>query len=173
MIREALRLTVLASLFMAAAGPAIADDTPIHPYRVFTGQRVRMWSAPGGLGLAKVEGVVTATDVEGLTVVIGNRTELIPFDSLERIDVRHGWRYLRRAALVGLVVGAATGALVEDDDDWEDIAVNAAIFGGVGAGVGTITAAAIWPAHWVPVELDAVRPPVERPAARLSFSIRF
>ena len=172
MIREALRLSVLASALVAVAGPAAADSAPIHPYRVSVGQRVRMWSAPGGLGFAGADGVVTATDVEGLTVVVNDRTELVPFDSLERIDVRHGWRYLRRAAAIGFVVGAVTGALVEDGDE-EDVIKSAAIFGAVGAVVGPISAAAIWPAHWVPVELDQVRPPVERPAARLSFSIRF
>ena len=167
-----MRVFVAASVLAALAGPAAADDIPIHPYRVSVGQRVRMWSAPGGPGFAGAEGVVTATDVEGLTVVVDDRTELIPFGSLERIDVRHGWRYLRTAAAIGFVAGAVTGALVEDGDE-EDIIKSAAIFGAVGAVVAPVSAAAIWPAHWVTVELDEVRPPIERPAARLSFSIRF
>jgi hypothetical protein len=170
-IREALRLSVLASVLAAIAGTAAADSVPIHPYRVSVGQRVRMWTAPGGLAFAGDQGVVTATDSTGLTVVVGNRTELVPFHSLERIDVRHGWRYLRTAAAVGFVVGAVTGALVEDGDE-EDVIKSAAIFGAVGAVVAPVSAAAIWPAHWVPVDLDQVRP-LPPPAARLSFSIRF
>jgi hypothetical protein len=171
-IREALRLSVLASALVAVAGQAAADSVPIHPYRISVGQRIRMWSEPGSLGFQGDDGVVTATDADGLTVVVGKRTELVPFHTLERVDVRHGWRYLRTAAAIGFVVGAVTGALVEDGDE-EDIVKSAAIYGAVGAAVGPISAAAIWPAHWVPVELDRIRPPVERPAARLSFSIRF
>jgi hypothetical protein len=70
------------------------------------------------------------------------------------------------------VIGAVTGALVEDGDE-EDVIRSAAIYGAVGAAVGPISAAAIWPAHWVPVELERIRPPIERPAARLSLTIRF
>ncbi len=51
----------------------------------------------------------------------------------------------------------------------------ARIYGGVGAVVGTMTAAAIWPAKWIPVDLESIRPaPVaDRAALRVSFTFSF
>ena len=109
--------------------------------------------------------------------MVKEKTELVPFDAIERVDVRRGWRYLGRAAVIGASLGAVAGVLEELDDrgdpDWEDVFKGAAVYSVVGAGVGTLTAGAIWPAKWLPVEIDAVRPQVERPAARLSITLRF
>ena len=174
-IAGALIVTVLAAL------PASAEIRPEHPYRVHTGQRVRLWSTPEHGGYVHTSAVVTATDATGLTVVIKDRTALVPFAGLTRLDLRRGWRYMRRAAVIALVVGAAAGALAENGDS-EDVARSAAIYGAVGAGVGALTAGAIWPARWIPVDLDSIRLKPDaaampfapgRSAARISFTISF
>lgn len=169
-MRAASTLLVLA--FVSAVAPAAAETVPVHPYKVETGRRVRLWSPSGYGDFRATNATVTAADATGLTVVVGDRTELVPFDSLQRLEVRRGWRHLRRAALIGFVVGAVAGALDEDGDD-EDVARSAALYGAVGAGLGAVTAGSIWPARWLPVDLDAVRPPAPPPAARLSFTLRF
>ena len=170
-----MRPVVLASLLVAIAASAGAEPVPVHPYRVAAGRRVRLWSA--SMGYDATNAVVTASDVRGLTVVIKERTELVPFDSIDRIDVRRGWRYMGRAAVIGASLGAVVGVIEElndrGDPDWEDAFRGAAVYSVVGAGVGTLTAGAIWPAKWLPVEIDAVRPQAERPAARLSLTLRF
>lgn len=160
---------------LAAATPGAADPRPVHPYRVQTGQRVRLWTPPEHGGFQATNATVTAVDSSGLTVVIKDRTELIAFTDLARMDVRRGWRYLRRAAVVGLVVGAAAGVLAEDGGDAEDKLRSGALYGGVGAALGAVTAGAIWPARWIPVDLDQIRPqPVaDRAAVRVSFSFSF
>jgi hypothetical protein len=165
---------VLAALVLAAV-PAAAETPPVHPYRVQTGQRVRLWTAPEHGGFQATNATVTAVDSSGLTVVIKERTELVPFTNLARMDVRRGWRYLRRGALIGLVVGAAAGVLAEDGGDDEDKVRSGALYGGVGAAVGAMTAGAIWPARWIPVDVDQIRqPPVaDRGALRLSFTFSF
>ena len=139
-----------------------------------TGQRVRLWTPPELGGFAATNATVTAVDSSGLTVVIKDRTELVAFTDLARMDVRRDWRYLRRAAVVGLVLGAAAGVLAEDGDD-EDKLRSGALYAGVGAAVGAATAGAIWPARWLPVDLDSIRPqPVaDRAAVRLSFTFSF
>jgi hypothetical protein len=164
-----------AVLFVAAAASAAAAPRPVHPYRVFTGQRVRLWTPPERGGFIATKATITAVDSTGLTVVIKDRTELIAFTDLARMDVRRGWRHLRRGALVGLVVGAAAGLLAEDGGDGEDKLRAGALYGGVGAAVGAITAGAIWPARWVPVDLDQIRPQpaADRAAVRLSFTFSF
>ena len=162
---------VAASLAFLAAVPAAADPVPVHPYRLHTGQRVRLWSAAEGGPFRATGAVITASDAHGLTIVVDERTELVAFDDLERLDVRRGWLHLRRAALIGLVVGAVAGAL-DEDGDAEDVAKNAALYGAVGAAIGGTTAASIWPARWLPVDLDSLRPAPE-PVARLSFTLRF
>jgi hypothetical protein len=169
------RAVMAALLILALAGPASAAERPIHPYRVHTGQRVRLWTPPEHGGFQAVNATVTAVDSAGFTVVIKDRTELIAFTDLARMDVRRGWRNLRRAALVGLVVGATAGVLAEDGGDGEDKLRAGLIYGGVGAAVGTLTAGAIWPARWIPVDLDSIRPqPVaDRVALRFSFTFSF
>jgi hypothetical protein len=164
----------LAALVALSAGAAAADPRPVHPYRVNTGQRVRLWTAPELGGMKATTATVTAVDSSGLTVVIKDRTALVPFIDLDRMEVRQGWRYVRRAALVGLVVGAVAGVLAEDGGDGEDKLRSGAIYGGVGAAVGGMAAAAIWPARWVPVDIDDIREPVaDRGAVRLSFTLSF
>jgi len=173
--REALRPAVLASVLVALAASAGAEPVPVHPYRVLAGRKVRLWSA--SMGYDATIATVTASDATGLTVVIKEKTELVPFHDIDRLDVRRGWRYLGRAAVIGASVGAVLGVIEElndrGDPDWEDVFKGAAVYSIAGAGVGTLTAGAIWPAKWLPVEIDAVRPPIERPAARLSFTLRF
>jgi len=165
----------LAALALFAATPGAADPRPVHPYRVLTGQGVRLWTPPEHGGFQATNATVTAVDSSGFTVVNEDRTELIAFNDLARMDVRRGWRYLRRAALVGLVVGATAGVLAEDGGDREDKLRPGALYGGVGAAVGAITAGAIWPARWIPVDLDQIRPqPVaDRAAVRVSFTLSF
>ena len=175
MIKEAVRPALLAAVLVALASSAAAEPVPVHPYRVHAGRRVRMWSA--SMGFEATSAVVTAADARGLTVVVKDRTELVPFESLDRVDVRRGWRYLGRAAVIGASVGAVVGVIEELNDrgeaDWEDAFRGAAVYSVVGAGVGAMTAGAIWPAKWLPVDIGAVRPPIERPAARLSLTLRF
>ena len=165
----------LASVLVALAASASAEPVPVHPYRVAAGRKVRMWST--SMGFDGTTAVVTASDHTGLSVVIDERTELVPFDSLDRVDVRRGWRYLGRAAVIGASLGAVVGVIEElkdrGDPNRDDMFRGAAVYSVVGAGVGTMTAGAIWPAKWLPVEIDAVRPQVERPAARLSITLRF
>ncbi len=162
---------VVASLaFLAIAAPAAAETDPVHPYRLRTGQRVRLWSAAADGPFRATGAVVTAADAHGLTVVVDERTELVAFDDLERLDVRRGWLHLRRAAVIGLVVGAVAGAL-DEDGDAEDVAKNAALYGAVGAAIGGATAASFWPARWLPVDLESLRAPA--PVAQLSFTLRF
>jgi hypothetical protein len=169
------RAWMAALVILAAADFAAAAERPIHPYRVQTGQRVRLWTPPEHGGFTATSATVTAVDSSGFTVVIKDRTELVAFTDLTRMDVRRGWKNLRRAALVGLVVGATAGVLAEDGGDGWDKARAGAIYGGVGAVVGTMTAGAIWPAKWIPVDLDSIRPaPVaDRAALRLSFTFSF
>jgi hypothetical protein len=147
----------------------------MHPYRVQTGQRVRLWTPPEHGGFQAINATVTAVDRTGFAVVIKDRTELIAFTELARMDVRRGWRNVRRLALVGLVVGAVAGVLAEDGGDSEDKLRAGAIYGGVGAVAGAVTAGAIWPARWIPVDLDSIRqPPVaDRAALRVSFTLSF
>jgi hypothetical protein len=173
-MKRAVIASLAALAVLAAAGPAAAAPRPIHPYRVQTGQRVRLWTSPELGGFQSTSATVTAVDSTGLTVVIKDRTELIAFTDLERMEVRRGWRNLRRFALAGLVVGAVAGVLIEDGGDGEDKLIAGAIGGGVGAAVGTVTAAAIWPAKWVPVDIDQIRKPVaDKGALRLSFTLSF
>lgn len=169
------RAAIAALAVLAAANPGAADPRPVHPYRVHTGQRVRLWTPPEHGGFQATGGTVTAVDSSGFTVVIKDRTELIAFTDLSRMDVRRGWRYLRRAAVVGLVVGAVAGVLAEDDGDGADKLRSGALCSGVGAAVGTIAAGAIWPARWIPVDLDQIRPPpvADRGALRVSFTFSF
>lgn len=160
---------------LAMAAPAAAETRPFHPYRVHTGQRVRLWTPPEQGGFHATNATVTAVDSSGFTVVVKDRTELVAFTDLSRMDVRRGWRHLRRAAMIGLLVGAAAGVLAEEGGDDEDKLRAGALYGGVGAAVGAMTAGAIWPARWVPVDLDEIRePPVaDRAAVRLSFTFSF
>jgi hypothetical protein len=169
------RAAIAALSLLAAATPGAADPRPVHPYRVHTGQRVRLWTPPEYGGFQATNGTVTAVDSTGLTVVLKDRTELIAFTDLSRMEVRHGWRHLRRAALVGLVVGAAAGVLAEDGGDDEDKLRSGALYGGVGAAVGAMAAGAIWPARWVPVDLNPIRqlPVADRAAVRVSFTFSF
>ncbi len=169
------RAAVAALAILAAATPGAADPRPVHPYRVHTGQRVRLWTPPEHGGFQATSATVTAVDSAGLTVVSKDRTELIAFTDVARMDVRRGWRYLRRAAVVGLVVGAAAGVLAEDGGDGGDKLRSGALYGGVGAAVGALTAGAIWPARWIPGDLDQIRPqPVaDRGAMRVSFTLSF
>jgi hypothetical protein len=73
------------------------------------------------------------------------------------------------------VVGAVAGVLAEDGGDDEDKLRSGALYGGVGAAVGAMTAGAIWPARWLPVDVDQIRPPpvADRGALRLSFTVSF
>ena len=169
------RAAIAALLIAVGASPGAASPRPVHPYRVHTGQRVRLWTPPAHGGFQATNATVTAVDSSGFTVVIKDRTELIAFTDLARMDVRRGWRYLRRAALAGLVVGAVAGALAEDGGDGEDKLRSGALYGGVGAAVGALTAGAIWPARWVPVDLAQIRPPpvADRAAVRVSFTLSF
>lgn len=168
-------IAILSAVAVLAAASAGAETPPVHPYRVHTGQRVRLWTSPGQGGFHAAKATVTAVDSSGFTVVIKDRTELVAFSDLTRMDVRRGWRHLRRAAVIGLVVGAAAGLLAEDGGDGEDKLRAGALYGGVGAAVGAMTAGAIWPARWLPVDLDEIRePPVaDRAAVRLSFTFSF
>jgi hypothetical protein len=169
------RAAMAAFAILAAATPGAAAPRPVHPYRVQTGQRVRLWTPPEHGGVLATKATVTAVDSTGLTVVIKDRTELVAFTDLSRMEVRRGWRYLRRAALVGVVVGAVAGVLAEDGGDGEDKLRSGAIYGGVGLAAGAVTAGAIWPARWIPVDLDSIRPrPVaDRGAMRVSFTVSF
>jgi hypothetical protein len=162
-------------VFAPAPNAAAADPRPVHPYRILTGQRVRLWTPPERGAFQATNATVTAVDSSGLTVVIKDRTELVAFTDLSRMEVRRGWRYMRRAVLVGLVVGAAAGVLAEDGGDGEDKLRSGALYGGVGAAVGAMTAGAIWPAGWIPVDLEQIRPqPVaDRAAVRVSFTFSF
>jgi len=160
---------------LAAANPGAAAPRPLHPYRVQTGERVRLWTAPEHGGFEATTATVTAVDNTGFTVVIKDRTELVAFTDLTRMEVGRGARYLRRAALLGFLVGATAGVLAEDSrDEWDKVAAGA-IYGGVGAVLGTVTAATIWPARWRPVDLETIRPkPVaDRTALRVSFTFSF
>jgi hypothetical protein len=76
---------------------------------------------------------------------------------------------------VGLVVGAAAGVLAEDGGDGADKLRSGAVYGGVGAAVGALTAGAIWPARWIPVDLEQIRPhPVaDRAVMCVSFTVSF
>ena len=162
-------------LTVGAATSAAAETPPVHPYRVHTGQRVRLWSPPEYGGFQATGATVTAVDSTGLTVVIKDRTELVAFTDVTRMEVRRGWRYLRRAAVIGLVAGAMAGVLDEDDGDGEDKLRAGALYGGVGAAVGAMTAGAIWPARWLPVDLDQIRerPVADRAELRVSFTLSF
>jgi hypothetical protein len=110
------RAAIAALVVLAVANPGMADPRPVHPYRVQTGQRVRLWTPPQHGGFQATSATVTAVDSTGLTVVIKDRTELIAFTGLARMDVRRGRRYLRRGAVVGLVVGAVAGVLGDGSD---------------------------------------------------------
>ena len=167
--------TVAAILISAAATSVAAEQRPIHPYRVRTGQRVRLWAPPEYGGFQATNATVTAVDSTGLTVVVKDRTELVAFTDVTRLEVRRGWRYLRRAALIGLVVGAAAGALDENGADGEDKLRAGAIYGGVGAAVGALAAGAIWPARWLPVDLAQIRerPVADRAALRFALTLSF
>src|SRR5688572_15851937 len=119
-VAVASRAVLAALAVLAAALPAAADPRPVHPYRVHTGQRVRLWTPPELGGFHATSATVTAVDSTGFTVVIKDRTALVPFTDLTRMEVRRGWRYLRRGALLGLVAGAVAGVLAEDGGDDED-----------------------------------------------------
>lgn len=172
-IAIALAAAVLVGVTVPAA--AAAETRPVHPYRVHTGQRVRLWTPPGLGEFVATNATVTAVDSTGLTVVIKDRTELVAFTDLTRMEVRRGWRNMRRAALLGLAVGVVAGVLDETGGDGEDKLRAGAIYGGVGAAVGAMTAGAIWPARWMPVDLAPIRqqPMADVRAVRLSFTLSF
>ena len=162
----------LATILAASATSAAAEPRPVHPYRVHTGQRVRLWTPPEYGGFERTGATVTAVDSSGLTVVIKDRTELVAFPDVTRMEVRRGWRHLRRAAVAGLVLGAVAGVLAEDGGDDEDKLRSGAIYGGVGAAVGAMTAGAIWPARWVPVDVNQIQPMADR-GVRLKVTLSF
>lgn len=163
-----------AVILLAAAGPGLAaEPRPVHPYRVHTGQRVRLWTPPEYGGFVGTNATVTAVDSSGLTVVIRDRTELVAFTDVTRMEVRRGWRHLRRAALAGLVLGAVAGVLDEDGGDGEDKLRAGAVYGGVGAAVGALTAGAIWPARWVPVDVNQIQPMADGGGLRLKVTLSF
>jgi hypothetical protein len=170
------RAAIAALVVLATAASGYAEaPAPIHPYRIQTGQRVRLWTAPEYGGFVAENAVVTAVDSEGLTVVFKNRTELVDFTHLTRMDVRRGWRHMRAAAVIGLVTGAVVGALAEDGDGG-DKALSAAVYGAAGAGLGALAAGAIWPAKWLPVDVAALRPaPMasQGRGARIAFTLTF
>ena len=175
-MRTKIACIVLSLGILASATASEADEPrPVHPYRVHTGQRVRLWTSPELGAFNGTNATVTAVDSSGLTVVIKDRTELVAFTDLTRMEVRRGWRNMRRAALLGLVVGAVAGLLDEDGGDGEDKLRAGAIYGGVGAAVGAMTAGAIWPARWIPVDVETIRsPPVANAGAmRLSVTVSF
>jgi hypothetical protein len=168
------RAAIGALVLLVTATAASAATRPVHPYRVTTGQRVRLWAPPAHGGFVATNATVTAVDSEGLTVVIKDRTALVAFTDVSRMDVWRGWRYLRRAAAVGLVAGAVVGVLADHGDAGDRLA-SGAYYGGAGAAVGALTAGAIWPARWIPVDLESIRP---QPLAmsggvRLSLTLRF
>jgi hypothetical protein len=175
-VRTKIACVALSLGILANAAPSGADEPrPVHPYRVHTGQRVRLWTSPELGAFNGTNATVTAVDSTGLTVVIKDRTELIAFTDLTRMEVRRGWRNMRRAALAGLVVGAVAGLLDEDGGDAGDKLQAGAIYGGVGAAVGAMTAGAIWPARWIPVDVDTIRaqPMANAGALRLSVTLSF
>ncbi len=161
-----------ALVLLATTTAAGAATRPVHPYRVHTGQRVRLWTPPEHGGFVATNATVTAVDSTGLTVVVKDRTELVAFTDVTRMDVRRGWRYLRRGAVAGLLVGAAAGLLAEDGDGGDKLA-SGALYGGVGAAVGALTAGAIWPARWLPVDLDSIRPHALASHGGVRVSFRF
>jgi hypothetical protein len=175
-VRTKIACVALSLGILASAAPSDADEPrPVHPYRVHTGQRVRLWTSPDLGAFNATNATVTAVDSSGLTVVIKDRTELVAFTDLTRMEVRRGWRHMRRAALLGLVVGAVSGILAEDGGDGGDKLRSGAIYGGVGAAVGAMTAGAIWPARWIPVDVETIRvqPVANAGAMRLSFTLSF
>ena len=160
-------------ILLLSVAPAAADPRPVHPYRVHTGQRVRLWTPPEYGGFVGAGATVTAVDSSGLTVVIKDRTELVAFTDVTRMEVRRGWRNMRRAAVLGLVVGAVAGALDEDGGDGGDKLRAGAIYGGVGAAVGAMAAGAIWPARWLPVDVAQIQPMADRGGLRLKLTLSF
>ena len=158
---------------LAAVTSSAAEPRPVHPYRVRTGQRVRLWTPPEYGGFERTGATVTAVDSSGLTVVIKDRTELVAFTDVTRMEVRRGWRHLRRAAVAGLVLGAVAGVLAEDGGDGEDKLRSGALYGGVGAAVGAMTAGAIWPARWVPVDVNQIQPMASGGGMRLKVTLSF
>jgi hypothetical protein len=169
----------LVLVVLMAAAPAAAQDPrpPVHPYEIHSGQRIRLSTTPAAGALERHGATVTASDHEGLAIVRQGRGEVIPFAQITQLEVRRGWRHLRRAAVAGALVGAAIGVAVvesrrgEPADDWKR--GRSALYGALGgAAVGTLTAAALYPPKWYPVSLDAVRPAPPTPAgpqARVSF----
>ena len=169
------RAAMAALAILAAAGPRRRGTRPIHPYRVQTGQRVRLWTPPEHGGFQATNATVTAVDSTGLTVVIKDRTELVAFTDLTRMDVRRGWRNLRRAALVGLVVGATAGVLAEDGGDAGTSARGRDLRRGGGGGGnadrGRDLARALDPRR--PRTRSGRAPVADRAALRLSFTFSF
>jgi hypothetical protein len=139
---------------------------------------VRVWSA-ATTPLKAAVGIVNASDEEGLALVIDKRIRIVPFTSLQRLEVRRARRHARIGALVGAVAGATASLFLEDIFDrhletWEWVAGVAAFTAG-GAGVGAAVGHYVRTHRWAPLAvIPGPKPPAATPRRpALSFSLRF
>ena len=170
---------ILSGLLLCAAG-APADDqkhTPIHPFGLSAGDKIRVWSSGGKGSLAAETAIITAADHTGMMVVVRDDARLLPFETVTRLEVQRGQSWARRGAVLGFTVGALLGSWLLADElsdgnaDTDDRIRQGLLLGATGAVVGAISGGVLHPRRWESVSIESVRP---RPAASgPSVSFRF
>ncbi len=170
--RGVIRATAFLSLLAALTGVAEAASLP-RPVDAFTlqpGDTVRMWDA-AGVRLAGRGGIVAA-DHSGVAVVVQGDAEIIPFASLQRMEVRRGRRHYERGAWIGAAAALVTYLLVTESKQADGDPYHALGWAVAGAAGGAAAGASVRGPRWHPVPLERFRaaPP---PAAQLSLRLRF
>ncbi len=178
------RSAVPAALILTAALATTAAAEPPPPrsaYSVRPGERVRLWASDlGGQPLVGSVATVNATDHAALVVVVDAQATVVPFASIQRLDVSRGSELVVPATIVGGLLGLALGAILRAEDvidsDLSDLERGAIMAGtaALGALGGHAVGRSIPEYRWQPVDLGSVR---RQPAAFLgpqaSFTLRF
>jgi hypothetical protein len=167
---------LLAVLPVSPSGLSAQTKPPVE-----AGSRVRVTARD--LGLYKQPATLEAWRGDTL-ILAAERTMKCPLASVTRLEVSRGpERSTGTGVLVGFLIGSGVGTslvILKSNDSWfrlsaGEVAAVAALFGGIGAGIGALSTA-FSPERWEAIPLGGLR---VRPAAwldgrvGLAASVRF
>jgi hypothetical protein len=150
----------------------------LEAHNVQLGDRVRAWRPAETRPL---EGPVVGVSYLGMTVIVRDHAELVPFSALARLEVHRTRTHPVRGAVIGLAAGLLVGALVVNDDTlnrhldgWERGAGIAAT-GVAGAGLGAIVGTVVRTGGWRDVDIGPRAAAGARVSLgpRIAFRVRF